>query len=171
MPTSPSQFKFFAELWDSGTALDLAWLRHSPTVEPFDLMALRTHPDNDDGIRGNPRYATLGDWLPLTSELRQQKLRNTIEELRHQLLCQLYEGTLWAIGCRSNADGVTLKVLMPREYFFYPREDSKALKTIEWKNGVLRAESRMYVDIRVVVPPAISDMEWEAGTSEAIGFA
>jgi hypothetical protein len=139
--------------------LDSAWLRHSPTVEPFDLAALRTHPDNDDGIRGNPRYEVLGDWLPPTLELRQLKLRNTIEELRHQLLELLYEGSLWGVGVRRIREGLELKVLMPREYFFYPREDDKALKTIDWKNGVLVAESRKYFDIRVAVPPAVTSQE------------
>jgi hypothetical protein len=171
MPTSPRQVAFFAELWDSGTDLDSAWLIHSATVEPFDLMALRTHPNNDDGIRGNPRYEILGDWLPPTSELRQEKLKYTIEELRHQLLGLLYEGSLWAIGCRSIGEGIDLKVLMPREYFFYPREDCKAAKTIDWKNGELRVESRHYFEIRVVVPPAVSEMAWEAITSETTRFA
>jgi hypothetical protein len=152
MRTAPQKFIEFSDLWESGVDLDLAWLKHSPTVEPFDLVALRTHPDNDDGIRSNPRYALLGEWLPPTFELRQTKLRDTIDELRHYLLSLLFEGNLWAIGnlaCKARLDA---KVLIPREYFFYPREQGSALKRIDWKHGSLCAEGKRFSDIRVALP-------------------
>jgi len=156
MRLASQKFIEFTDLWESGVDLDLAWLKHSPTVEPFDLLALRTHPDNDAGIRNNPRYALLGEWLPPTYELRQAKLSETIDELRHYLLSLLFDGNLWAIGnlaCKSRLDA---KVLIPREYFFYPREDGSALKKIDWKKGSLCAEGRRFSEIRVALPLSVS---------------
>jgi hypothetical protein len=152
MPKKPDELFDFAALWDSGTALDAAWLRHSPTVEPFDLVALRTHPDHDDGLKRHPRYAMLGDWLPPTYELRQEKLKSTIDSLRHYLLTLLYEGNLWAIGCRTREEDSQEKVIVPPEYFFYPAEDGNAFKSIDWQQGVLNVDGARYFDIRVVVP-------------------
>jgi len=159
MAKKPRELFDFTALWESGTALDAAWLRHSPTVEPFDLVALRTHPDQDEALRRHPRYAMLGDWLPSTYEARQIKLKNTIDSLRHYLLTLLYEGNLWAIGCRAREEGSDEKVIVPPEYFFYPGEDEKAFKRISWQDGVLSAEGTLYFDIRVVVPLPIGDVQ------------
>jgi len=159
MAKKPRELFDYTALWESGTALDAAWLRHSPTVEPFDLVALRTHPDQDEALRRNPRYAMLGDWLPSTYESRQIKLKNTIESLRHYLLTMLYEGNLWAIGCRSREEGSDEKVIVPPEYFFYPLEEEKAFKRISWQEGALSAEGTLYFDIRVVVPLPLSDVQ------------
>ena len=155
MRTTTQKFIEFTDLWQSGIELDQAWLKHSPTVEPFDLVALRTHPDNDDGIRGNPRYELLGDWLPPTYEARQAKLNETVDDLRHYLLTLLYEGNLRAIGCLVCKVRKDAKVLIPRAYFFYPRENGSALKRIDWKKGVLSAEGRLFSAIRVVQPLSV----------------
>ena len=104
MPTSELSDDQLAALWESGIALDAAWIEFATFFDRFSHMALRTYPANDaDVLAPNPRYKELQGWLPKTWEGRKQKLAVTTRNERLHLLDEGSTRDALRGDCISNA--------------------------------------------------------------------
>ena len=120
MPVTELSKDQLEDLWKSGIPLDHAWVAFARFFDSTALQALRTHPNNDpDPARvHDPRYLELiKGWLPTTWEARLLKLAAITESERGNLLGELYDGRLWAIGCRTLPSGFDEPVRIPRRLF------------------------------------------------------
>ena len=153
-PFEPSQEELRA-LWESGVPLDSAWVRFAKFFDQFMLMALRTHPANDESVlAGHPRYKELGSWLPPAWETRQKKLVSTTRNERINLLGQIYSGDLWAIGFRTLPNGSDEFARVPRQHFFFDQvAESEQQPDIHWSKGELTVGHTSYFDIHVLRAP------------------
>jgi hypothetical protein len=143
-------------LWESGVALDSAWIEFAKFFDPFAHRALCTYPANDpDVLAHDPRYNEVQSWLPKTWEGRQEKLLVTTRNERAHLLGEIYAGRLWAIGSRTFADGSDDLVRIPRQHFLFEGGVTEA--DIHWAKGRLIVGTTTYFDIHVAQAPTNQD--------------
>src|ERR1700733_10632517 len=161
MPTSKPSTDPLRAQWESGVALDAAWIEFAVFFDSFAHRALRTHPANDvDVLTHNPRYKKLSQgWLPKTWEARQRKLATTRRNERIYLLGEIYAGHLRAVGFRTLPNGSDELVRVPRQHFYF--DETGAPKTrpeINWTKGELTVGNSSYFDIRVVRAPLSAEL-------------
>jgi len=123
-------------------------------TDDFHLSALRTHPNNDSNLADHPQYPNIKNWLPKTWEAREKKFETVRDSERSSLLDQIYDGQLWAIGCRTLADGNDEFVRVPRQHFFTDYDGERDTRPrIYWSKGELAVGTDSYFDIHVVRAP------------------
>jgi hypothetical protein len=144
-------------LWEAGVPLSEAWIEFAVLFDGFAHRALRTYPANDpDVLAGDPRYKELSNgWLPLTWEDRRKKLEIITRSERLNLLGEIYDGRLWAIGFRTLPNGFDDPIRVPRRLFFAKDGiDQRMIRPdIDWDIEELRDGENCYFDIRIVSPP------------------
>lgn len=142
-----------AELFETGVALDSAWIEFSPDMDRFALRALMTTPAQDDILQEEDpkRYEQLSKgWLPTTWESRKKKLELRTRDQRGYLLDGIYRGDLIAIGFHTLQDGSDELVRVPRQHFFVDYKGVDPFPEINWSKGELRVGDSSFFDIHVV---------------------
>jgi hypothetical protein len=144
-------------LWEAGVPLNEAWIEVAVLFDGFAHRALRTHPANDpDVLAGDPRYKELSNgWLPLTWEDRRKKFEIITRSERLNLLGEIYDGRLWAIGFRTLPNGFDEPIRVPRRLFFAKNGIYQRMirPDIDWDIEELRDGENCYFDIRIVSLP------------------